>query len=142
MAEIRLDEFTLLTNDVKKLLDEPVQKYLIDTTIAAMQKRAYNIVSSQIIITSENTDIVIDCINAIAAWHSFGSYGQSISNVLQLQDLDAYRANLEHYKEIAIGCANLIGIDLEAKAKPVGSDTIPILKVGRSELDVDFVVNI
>ena len=49
---------------------------------------------------------------AIAAWQAFGTYAASISETIQLQDIGAYRANLEHYKEIAMQYTALLGIDI------------------------------
>lgn len=140
MVNLTIEQLGLSATEVKKLLDEPVKKFLKEETIIALYTRAYNIVGHQIIIDITNQIMVIDCIYAITAWHSFGSYGQSISNHLQLQDIEAYEANLRHYKEIAINSAAYIGVKLELNyedTKPPLSDPLPIIQYGGSMLDVE-----
>lgn len=140
MSGLTLTQLELKEEDVKALLDEPAQKFLKAKTIQVLYTRAYNTVFAQIDINADNQTQVKDCIYAITAWHAFGTYGNSISMTLQLQDIEAYKANLDYYREIAISCAALIGVVILLKqdeAKPPLSDPIPILKYGGSLIDVD-----
>ena len=145
MSGLTFDQLELKEEDVKNLLDEPAQKFLKNVTIQALLKRNYNTVFSQIDITANppatgNQLLVKDCINAVTAWHAFGTYGNSISQTLQLQDIEAYKANLEHYREIALSCSAAIGVRIlfeEEDAKPPLSDPVPFVKYGGSLIDVD-----
>ena len=135
MSGLSLNDLELKENEVKKLLDEPAERYLKADTIVAMTTRAYDLIFYQIDINAANKTIVIDTIYAISAWWSFGAYGQSISGTLQLQDIGAFRANLEHYKVVAQQFASLIGIDLSMESNPTVDDPIPIIETGGSLLN-------
>ena len=140
MAGLSFTDLELKEEGVKLLLDQPAQKFLKTDTIQALLKRNYNTVFSQITIDSDNQDLVVDCIYAVSAWHAFGAYGNSISQTLQLQDIEAYKVNLDHYKEVAISCAALIGVVVLMTgddAKPPLSDQIPFVKYGGSMIDVE-----
>ena len=140
MSGLTLLELDLTEAEVKKLLDQPAQKFLKTETIVSLNKRAFNIIDYQIDINEENRKIVVDCIYAITAWQAFGAYGNSISQTLQLQDIEAYKTNLDHYRDIAYNYAALIGIDLNRKkqdAKAPLSDSIPLVLYGGSLIDVD-----
>lgn len=136
MADLTFDDLELKEEQVKLLLDEPAQKFLKSQTIQALQRRAYNLVAFQIEIVSGNQVNVIDAINAIAACWSFGAYGNSISNSLQMQDIDAYRANLEHYCDTSKMLAAQVGVNLDPEVTATMSDPIPYINTGRSDLDV------
>lgn len=140
MPNLTIEQLDLKASDIKQLLDEPVQKYLKTETIIALYTRAYNTIGYQITIDAANQTVVKDAIYAISAWHAFGSYGNSISSALKLQDVEAYEANLRHYKEIAMAAAALIGVDLLKegnKSDPPLSDSLPIIATGASMLDVE-----
>lgn len=135
MSGLTFDQLKLKEAKVKELLDEPAVKFLKDTTVLALLSRSYDIAFFQIDITVTNQIMVTNAIYAIAAWHGFGTYGQSISTTLQLQDIGAYKANLAHYKEIAQQLAILVGIDLAKDITPVDDDPIAVMGVGGSLLD-------
>lgn len=137
MSGLALDALDVKEADVKKLLDQPAQKFLKPETIIAVILRAYNMIFYQIDIDTTNKIVVEDAIRAIAAWHCFGAYGNSISSSLQLQDIGAFRANLEHYKELAQSSAALINVDIMTKAEQTLSDGLPIIKTGGSLIDID-----
>ncbi len=120
---------------VKELLDEPAVRYLKDNTIITLMGQAYDLIFHQIDINAANQIIVVDTIYNITAWRAFGAYGQSISGALALQDIGAFRANLEHYKDVAQQYASLIGIDLSDTSTPTVDDQIPILQTGNSLLN-------
>ena len=124
-------------SEVKKLLDQPAQKFLKIETITAVIRRAYNMIFYQINIDTVNQTVVVDAIHAIAAWHCFGAYGNSISQALQLQDIGAFRANLEHYKELAQSAAALINVSIMTEAEQTLNDPLPILETGGSFIDID-----
>ena len=136
MSGLTLLQMDLKEADVKVLLDEPAQKFLKTDTVKAHSTRAYNMIFYQIDINVANQIVVKDAIYAISAWHCFGAYGNSISQTLQLQDVDAYRANLEHYKELATSAAALINVDIMEEAEQTLSDALPILKSGGSMIDI------
>lgn len=137
MVDLTFEDLGLQESQVKDLLDEPAKKYLKTATIQALQNKAYNFVAYQIDIVAGIQLQVKDAINSLAAWWAFGIYGQSISNSLQLQDIGAYRANLDYYKEIAKLSAAIIGVDIERSSKPVLDDALPVIGSGRSMIDVD-----
>lgn len=137
MAGLTLTQMALKESEVEKLLDEPAKKFLKTPTITAMITRAYNLIFNQITIDTVNQAIVTDAIYAIAAWHSFGTYGNSISAALSLQDIGAYRANLEHYKEVAMLFTSQINVDLSRDVAQTLSDELPIIKYGGSLIDID-----
>ena len=140
MVNLTIEQLELKASEVKKLLDQPAQKFLKTETIIALYTRAYNSVTYQITIDSNNKDIVKDAIHAITAWQAFGAYGNSISQSLQLQDIEAYEANLRHYKEVAVSACALIGIDLLKSGtnqdSPL-SDSFAFVSSGGSMLDVE-----
>jgi len=136
MSGLTFGDLALSEDRVKELLDDPAVKFLKLTTITAMMKRSYNLINFQIDINVGNQDLVKDAIYAMSAWYSFGAYGQSISSALQLQDIGAFRANLEHYKEVAEQFAGLIGVDLNKETEPVYDDPIPIIDSGNSFIDM------
>ena len=140
MSGLTLTQMQLKESEVKKLLDQPAQKFLKIETITAVIVRAYNMIFYQIDITTTNQAIVTDAIYAIASWHCFGAYGNSISSSLQLQDIGAFRANLEHYKEVAQSAAALINVDIMEKAKQTLSDSLPTIETGGSFIDIDRVI--
>ena len=137
MSGLTLAQLELKESKVKELLDQPAQKFLKIETITAVITRAYNMIFHQIDITSDNKTVVVDAIYAIAAWHCFGAFGGSISQSLQLQDIGAFRVNLEHYKELAQSAAALINVDIMDKAEETLSDAIPVLESGGSFIDID-----
>ena len=137
MSGLTLAQLELKESKVKELLDQPAQKFLKIETITAVITRAYNMIFHQIDITSDNKTVVVDAIYAIAAWHCFGAFGGSISQSLQLQDIGAFRVNLEHYKELAQSAAALINVDIMEKAEETLSDAIPVLESGGSFIDID-----
>lgn len=122
---------------VENILDEPAKKFLKNDTIVEMMKRSYNLIFDQIDINANNQVIVLDAIYAISAWMCFGTFGQSISNQLQLQDIGAFRENLRHYKEVALQYAARIGVNLEAELQQPLSDSLPYINTGGSLLDRD-----
>lgn len=135
MSGLTLSDLDLKEIEVKKLLDEPAVRYLKDDTIKAMTSRAYDLIFYQIDINAANQIIVVDAIYAISAWWAFGAYGQSISGALQLQDIGAFKANLEHFKVVAQQFASLIGIDLSMESNPTVDDPIPTIATGNSLLN-------
>lgn len=137
MSGLTLAQLELKESKVKELLDQPAQKFLKIETITAVITRAYNMIFHQIDITNDNKTVVVDAIYAIAAWHCFGAFGGSISQSLQLQDIGAFRVNLEHYKELAQSAAALINVDIMEKAEETLSDAIPVLESGGSFIDID-----
>lgn len=138
MADITLETLDIKDSEIKELLDDPVQKFLKDATIRAMINRDYNLIAYQIEITADNAENVKDAIRAMAVYECFVSYGQSISNTLQLQDISAYRANVENLKTIADRYAALIGIDMNMETTQPLGDPIAIIRVGGSINDVDI----
>ena len=137
---------TLLVLDIKEetiknLLDEPAQKFLKSDTILAMITRSYDLIFEQIDINVTNQIPVTNAIRALSAWMCFGTYGQSISNSLQLQDLGSYRINLEHYKELADLYTSRIGVNLDQTTDPTLNDSIAIIDTGRSLLDEDDITS-
>ncbi len=141
MSGLTLIQLDLKEEKLKDLLDEPAQKFLKADTILTMITRSYDLINFQIDINSGNQIAVSNAIYAIAAWMCFGTYGQSISNSLQLQDLGSYRINLEHYKEIAEQFSVLIGINLSQTTEQVVSDPIAVIDTGRSLLDEDDITS-
>jgi len=137
MSGLSLSQLSLKESEVKKLLDQPAQKFLKVETITSLIVRAYNMIFYQIDINTDNQTVVVDAIYAIAAWHCFGAFGGSISQSLQLQDIGAFRVNLEHYKELAQSAAALINVDIMEKAEQTLSDSIPVLETGGSFIDID-----
>lgn len=137
MSGLALIALDVKEADVKKLLDQPAQKFLKIETIIAVILRAYNMIFYQIDIDATNKIVVEDAIRAIAAWHCFGAYGNSISATLQLQDIGAFRANLEHYKELAQSAAALVNVDIMTEAEQTLSDALPVIKTGGSLIDID-----
>jgi len=145
MSGLSLDTLEIKNASVESLLDEPARKYLKPDTITANILRSYNLVFTQIEITANppitgNQIIVSDAIRAIAAWFCFGTYGQSISSVLQLQDIAAFEANLKFYKDIALMYGGKIGVSIDTSGKgiePTLNDTIPVINSGNSLLDTD-----
>ena len=135
MSGLTQDDLDLREIKVKELLDEPAIRYLKDSTILTIMAQAYDLIFYQIDINAANKIIVIDTIYNITAWRAFGAYGQSISGALALQDIGAFRANLEHYKIVAQQYASLIGIDLEDDSTPVVDDPIPVINTGNSLLN-------
>ncbi len=135
MSGLTLNDLDLKEIKVKELLDEPAVKYLKDDTIITIMGQAYDLIFYQIDINAANKIIVIDTIYNITAWRAFGAYGQSISGALVLQDIGAFKANLEHYKNVAQQYASLIGIDLDDDSTPVVDDPIPIIATGNSLLN-------
>ena len=135
MSGLTQSQLDLKEDVVKNLLDEPVQKYLKTATINEMMTRSYNLIFHQIDINAGNQIAVKDAIYAISAWYCFGTYGQSVSNSLQLQDVGAFRANLMHYKEVAQQFASLIGINLDKSNIPPVDDPIAVIDTGRSLLN-------
>ena len=141
MVNLTIEQLELKASEVKKLLDQPAQKFLKTDTLIALYTRAYNSISYQIVIDTDNQTVVTDAIHAITAWQAFGAYGNSISQTLQLQDIQAYEANLRHYKDVASTAAALIGIDLLKlgdNAIPPLSDPVPFISSGGSFLDEDL----
>ncbi len=140
MSGLTLETLDIKNATVESLLDEPAKKFLKPDTITAMILRSYNLVFTQIEITVGNQILVSDGIRAIAAWFCFGTYGQSISNVLQLQDIAAFEANLQFYKDIALMYGGKIGVTLDVSgnaADPTLNDPIPVINSGNSLLDTD-----
>lgn len=142
MSGLTFEALALVESEVKTLLDEPARKFLQDATVLAILKRVYNLVFDQIDITvnppaTGNQIIVKDAIYAISAWESFGVYGQSISTNIQLQDISAYRANLDHLEGIAKRYAVRIGINLNPDEATPMDDPIPVIKTGGSFIDID-----
>lgn len=140
MSGLTLSQMELKESKVKELLDQPAQKFLKIETITAVIVRAYNMIFYQIDINTANKIVVVDAIYAIAAWHCFGAYGNSISATLKLQDIGAFRANLEYYKELAKSAAALINVDIMTEAKETLSDPLSILETGGSFIDIDRVL--
>ncbi len=135
MSGLTLVALALKEIKVKELLDEPAVRYLKDDTIITIMGQAYDLIFYQIDINAANQIIVVDTIYNITAWRAFGTYGQSISGALALQDIGAFKANLEHYKIVAQQYASLIGIDLEDDSTPPVDDPIPIIETGNSLLN-------
>ena len=140
MVNLTLLELDPQVSEVKKLLDEPAQKFLKTDTIVALYTRAYNVFNHKITIDVDNQVVVLDAIYAVTAWHAFGAYGNSIRRYLELRDIGPYEINLEHYKEIAVSAAALVGVDITldgaTDSVPL-SDALPYINSGRSMLDVD-----
>ena len=135
MSGLTKEDLKLKEIKVKELLDEPAVKYLKDNTIITLMGQAYDLIFHQIDINAANQIIVVDTIYNITAWWAFGAYGQSISGALALQDIGAFRTNLEHYKEVAQIFASLIGIDLSDTSRPTVDDPIPTINTGNSLLN-------
>ena len=140
MVNLTLIQLDPQVSEVKKLLDEPAQKFLKTDTIVALYTRAYNVFNHKITIDADNQIVVLDAIYAVTAWHAFGAYGNSIRRYLELRDIGPYEINLEHYKEIAVSAAALVGVDITldgaTDSVPL-SDALPYINSGRSMLDVD-----
>jgi len=140
MVNLTLIQLDPQVSEVKKLLDEPAQKFLKTDTIIALYTRAYNVFNHKITIDVDNQVVVLDAIYAVTAWHAFGAYGNSIRRYLELRDIGPYEINLEHYKEIAVSAAALVGVDITldgaTDSVPL-SDALPYINSGRSMLDVD-----
>jgi len=140
MVNLTLIQLDPQVSEVKKLLDEPAQKFLKTDTIVALYTRAYNVFNHKITIDVDNQVVVLDAIYAVTAWHAFGAYGNSIRRYLELRDIGPYEINLEHYKEIAVSAAALVGVDITldgaTDSVPL-SDALPYINSGRSMLDVD-----
>ena len=140
MVNLTLLQLDPQVSEVKKLLDEPAQKFLKTDTIVALYTRAYNVFNHKITIDVDNQVVVLDAIYAVTAWHAFGAYGNSIRRYLELRDIGPYEINLEHYKEIAVSAAALVGVDItldgSTDSAPL-SDALPYINSGRSMLDVD-----
>lgn len=140
MVNLTLLQLDPQVSEVKKLLDEPAQKFLKTDTIVALYTRAYNVFNHKITIDVDNQVVVLDAIYAVTAWHAFGAYGNSIRRYLELRDIGPYEINLEHYKEIAVSAAALVGVDITldgaTDSVPL-SDALPYINSGRSMLDVD-----
>lgn len=135
MSGLSQDALDLKEIKVKELLDQPAVKYLKDDTIITLMGQAYDFIFYQIDINAANKIVVVDTIYNITAWWSFGAYGQSISGALVLQDIGAFRANLEHYKEVAQMFASLISIDLSDTSTPTVDDPVPVIATGNSLLN-------
>lgn len=123
MVNLTFEELDLTVAKVKLFLDIRSAEFLQDETIVAVLQRSYNYVSGKITINEENQVIVIDAIQAISTWQCYGIFGQSISNVLQIQDIDAYKTNLEYYKSVAAEAATNIGITLIGDSSASGEST-------------------
>lgn len=100
---------------VRNLLDQPAEEFLKDETIDAVIKRGYNIVFSQSAISVSNLNQVKDLIEAIAVWHSYGAYVNTMGESLDGNMGDNYKGKLMHYKEIAVGLGNIFGIDISGQ---------------------------
>ena len=146
MAGLTFDQLALKIEGVKDLLDQPARKFLKSDTITTVLNRSYNLVNFQITITANppttgNQIMVVDAVYAISAWMCFGIFGQSISNTLQLQDISAYEANLQHYKDMAIMAAGFIGVSIDTSSEtgstPPLDDPLPVFTSGGSLIDQD-----
>lgn len=137
MADLTFASLELSETNVKPLLDEASEKFLKTDTINLALQKGYDLVAYYIDITETNKVNVKNAIIDIAVWRCFVIYGQSVSQHLQFDDLEAYRVNVENYKEFAKQSCALLNIDLDRKPAEILSDPIPYVNHGGSLIDVD-----
>ena len=114
---------------IRDLLDKPAQEFLEEKTITTILTRSFNTVFVQLDITTDNQTQVTDCINAVTCWHVFGAYMSSMSEASQKFE---FMNKLKHYKTIAIGLGNLLGIDISGERITIDTTQIIAGGVGMS----------
>jgi hypothetical protein len=117
---------------IQNYLDQPAQEYLKEETIDQILERSYNTVFFQTTIEVANETQIKDIIDAITVWHCYGAYINSMADNLQDSAKFEFMNKLKHYKEIAIGLGNLIGIDVKGDRIPIDSTQIVAGGVGMS----------
>jgi len=108
-------DVTVPRGKVKDYLDQPAAEFMNDTTIDAMVLRSYNIVFLQTTIDVDNVVQVKDVIEAVATWHSYGGYMNSMGDNLQDTNKFEFMKKLNHYKSIAVGLGNILGVDVSGE---------------------------
>lgn len=117
---------------IRNLHDKPAEAFLSDETVEEILKRSYNIVSNQLDIVDGNLVLVKDCMYAICVWHSFGAYMNTMGDNLQDSNKFEFMNKLKHYKSIAVGLGNLLGIDISGERIPLKNNPIPTGGTGMS----------
>lgn len=95
---------------IKDFLDKPAEEYLKESTITQILNRSYNTVFVQTTIDVGNQSQVTDVINAITVWQTFGAYMNSMPEILEETNKFEFLNKLKHYKDIAVGLGNILGI--------------------------------
>lgn len=113
---------------IEDYLDHPAAEFVKDVTMNTIHKRSYNTVTFQIEITTDNQVQCIDVIYAITVWHVFGAYMNSMGDNLQDSNKFEFMNKLKHYKGIAVGLGNILGIDITGEKVPI--DTTQIIASG------------
>ena len=129
-----------MRDNIRALLDEPAEEFVKDKTINLVHKRAFNTVDSQLNIVDDIRDRTIDLIDAIASWHVFGSYvntmGDNLSNNNSNYQL---HVKLKHFKEVAMGLGKLLGVDVTGEIISINNNTVIAGDVGMSNYrDIDY----
>ena len=115
---------TIPRAQVRKLIDDPAQAFLKDSTIDAIIVRSYNTVFLQTTIDANNLTQVRDVIEALSVFHVFGAYMNSMSDNLQDTNKFEFMNKLKHYKTIAVGLGNILGIDVTGERVSIDTQEI------------------
>ena len=120
---------------IEDFLDKPAAEFLGDKTIEQILLRAYNTVFFQTTIDTDNQTQVTDVINAITVWQVFGAYMNSMSDNLQDTNKFEFMNKLKHYRDIARGLGNLLGIDITGERVMIDSTQIIVGGTGISNFE-------
>ncbi len=117
---------------IKDYLDQPAAEFVKQVTMNTIHKRSYNTVTFQIEIAAANQVQCIDVIYAITVWHVYGAYMNAMSDVLQDTNKFEFMNKLKHYKGIAIGLGNVLGIDITGERVAIDDTQVIASGVGLS----------
>ncbi len=117
---------------IKDYLDQPAAEFVKQVTMNTIHKRSYNTITFQIEIDAANQVQCVDVIYAITVWHVFGAYMNSMSDNLQDTNKFEFMNKLKHYRGIAEGLGNILGISVSGEKIPIDTTQIIASGVGLS----------
>ncbi len=108
---------TVTTNEVLLLLEKPAQKFVAENTVALHIARSliYTTSIANGITSGDNFDAAV---RAMAAWLTYGSYSEGISQQLGEQEISGLREKLAHFRHVAEVFLNLISGQVINLSKP------------------------